>query len=76
MLFILLKIKFDYAIIINLKFCIVKVSKTEVMQPLLKCPKSRMQNKIQTMSYKLFSSENTLINFCAIIIYMIICSIK
>ena len=46
------------------------------MQPLLKCPKSRMQNKMQTMSYKLFSSENILVNFCAISISMIIRPIK
>ena len=46
------------------------------MQPLLKCPNSRMQNKMQTMSYKLFSSENFVVNFCAISISMIIRSIK
>ena len=46
------------------------------MQPLLKCPKSLMQNKMQTMSYELFFSENTLVDFCAISIFMIICSIK
>ena len=46
------------------------------MQPLLKCPKSRMQNKMQTMSYELFSSENILEDFCAISISMIIRSIK
>ena len=46
------------------------------MQPLLKCPKSLMQNKMQTMSYKLFSSENTLVEFCAINIFIIIRSIK
>ena len=46
------------------------------MQPLLKCPKSRMQNEMQTMSYKLFSSENILEDFCAISVSMIIRSIK
>ena len=46
------------------------------MQPLLKCPKSCMQNKMQTMSYKLYYSENILVYFCAISIFMIIYSIK
>ena len=46
------------------------------MQPLLKSPKSCMQNKMQTISPKLFSSENTLVDFCAISIFVIICSIK
>ena len=46
------------------------------MQPLLKYPNSRIQNKMQTMSYKLFSSENILAKFCASSISMIIRSIK
>ena len=35
-----------------------------------------MQNKMQTMSYKLFFTENTLVDFYAINIFMIIYSIK